>query len=105
MMRSAAAWLKPVSTGELTRLSIQAAPDAPMTSCTPPASSDSHTASATHWSEAGAASPASEAATSTLVSAEGPTDRRVELPNSTATSIGRKVAYNPVTSGMPARPA
>ena len=35
----------------------------------------------------------------------GPTDSRVEELNSTATSAGRKVAYSPVTSGMPARPA
>jgi hypothetical protein len=104
-MSSAAAWLKPVSTGELTRFSTQLAPPAPNASCMPPASSDSHTASATHCVLPGSARPMSDAPTSTLVRADGPTDSRVELPNITATSMGRNVAYSPVTSGMPANAA
>ena len=48
---------------------------------------------------------APEVASSTLVKADGPTDRRVELLNSTAASAGKNVAYSPVTSGMPASPA
>jgi len=105
MIRTAAAWLNPVSTGELTRLSIHAEPLAPTASCIAPDSSASQTASATHCALPGGASPTSEAPTSTLLSADGPTDSRVELENRTAASIGRKVAYNPVTSGMPASPA
>src|SRR3954469_14270303 len=49
--------------------------------------------------------PTSEAPTSTLESADGPTDKRVDALNSTEITIGRNVAYSPVTSGMPAKPA
>jgi hypothetical protein len=65
----------------------------------------SQTASSTHCALVGWASPVSDAPISTQLSAEGPTDRRVDPLNMTATSIGRNVAYRPVTRGMPARPA
>ena len=71
----------------------------------PPASKASQTAKDTHCVLPGSARPMRDAPTSTLVSADGPTDKRVELPNITATSIGKNVAYSPVTSGMPASAA
>ncbi len=57
-----------------------------------PASSASQTASATHWALPGAAMPISEVPTSTLLSADGPTESRVELLKSTAARAGRNVA-------------
>src|SRR3954470_22692230 len=102
MINTAAALLKPVSTGELTRFSVQAERVRPTASCAAPDRSASQTARATHCADPGSAMPTSEAPTSTLDSADGPTDRRVEAENSTAASIGRKVAYRPVTRGMPA---
>jgi hypothetical protein len=92
MISRAAAWLKPASTGELTRLSTQADCVIPTSSCSTPASSASQTASATQLALAGWAMPTSDAPTSTLLKAEGPTESRVEALNSTAISIGRKVA-------------
>ncbi len=92
MINSAAAWLKPVSTGELTRFSTQAERVSPTASCTPPASNASHTASTTQLALAGCAMPTSDAPTRTLLRAEGPTDSRVEALNRTAATAGRKVA-------------
>ena len=105
MISRAAPWLKPASTGELTRFSTHAARAAPRPSWMTPAISASHTASSTHCALPGSASPTSDAPTSTLVRADGPTDSRVEPLNRTAARAGRKVAYSPVTRGMPARPA
>ena len=105
MISSAAAWVKPASTGELTRFSTQDAPVAPSASWIAPDRSASQTASDTHCGLAGSAIPTSDAPTSTQVSAAGPTDSRVELLNRTAIKAGRKAAYSPVTNGMPARPA
>src|SRR5277367_102933 len=48
---------------------------------------------------------ASEAPTSRLVRAVGPTDRRADELKSTATNAGNRAAYTPVTSGMPAKAA
>ena len=78
---------------------------APRPGISRPESSTSQAASATHCALPGSAMPTSEAPTNTLVSADGPTDRRVELLKSTAARAGRKAAYKPVTSGIPARPA
>ena len=81
-MSSAAAWLKPASTGELTRFRTQSARAAPNPSWIAPESRASHTASAIHWALPGSAMPTSDVPPSTLVSADGPTDRRVERLNS-----------------------
>ena len=61
MMSTAAACVKAISTGEFTRFSSQPKRAAPSTTCSPPDSSASHTASSTHSGLAGAASGLSEA--------------------------------------------
>jgi hypothetical protein len=92
MINRAAAWVKPASTGELMRLSTQAKPPRPRAICISPDRMDNQAAKATHSAEPGAARPVNDAATSTQVSAAGPTDRRVEPPNSTASKAGSKAA-------------
>lgn len=91
-MSSAAACVKPVSTGDVTRFSSQPKRTAPNTSCSRPDSSAIHTASATQCALPGAARPASEVPMSRLLSAVGPTPRRVEELHSTATSVGTSEA-------------
>ncbi len=105
MISRAAPWPKPARTGELTRLSTQDARAAPKPTWMPPDSKASHTVSMIHCADPGCARPASDAPTSTLVRAVGPTDNRVEPLNRTAARAGRKVAYRPVTNGMPASSA
>ena len=85
---SAAAWEKPLSTGEVTRLSNQPKRAIPITICSSPDSRAIHAARATHCALPGSARPVSEAPISRLVSAVGPTPSRVEELNSTATSAG-----------------
>ena len=104
-MSSAAACVNPRSTGALTRFSIQAKPAAPRASWITPDRMASQTASATHCGLPGSARPISEAAVRTQVRAAGPTESRVELLKSTATSSGNSAAYRPVIKGMPVRPA
>jgi hypothetical protein len=88
MISTAAAWVKAMSTGALTRFSSQPKRTSPSTTCSKPASSASHTASATHSALPGVAMGVSAAAIIRLVSAVGPTDSRAEAENSTATSAG-----------------
>ena len=92
VISTAAPWVKPISTGELTSRSSQPKRPAPSASCIAPDSSVSQTASATHSRLPGMASGASEAPTSRLVSAVGPTDSRADELNSTATSAGSSAA-------------
>ena len=87
-IRSAAAWVKPVITGELTRLSSQPNRPIPSTSWNTPDSSASHTASSTQRWLPGSAICVSAAPMNRLVSAVGPTPRRVDELHSTATSAG-----------------
>jgi len=87
-MSTAAACVKAMSTGAFTRLSNQPNRTSPSTTCSRPDSSVSHTASETQSADPGVASPASDALTSRQVMAVGPTDRRCDAPNSTATSAG-----------------
>jgi hypothetical protein len=56
----------------------------------PPDNRDNQTAKETHCAEPGSASPVSDAPINTQVSAAGPTDSRVALPNSTASKAGSK---------------
>jgi hypothetical protein len=102
---TAAPCVKPMSTGELTSRSSQPKRPAPSTIWMVPDISVSHTAMATHSSLPATASGASEAPTSRLVSAVGPTDSRCDELNITAISAGNSAAYTPVTSGMPASAA
>ena len=92
VISTAAPCVKPISTGELTSRSSQPSPAAPSTSCISPDSSVSQTASATHSLLPGTAIGASEAPTSRLVSAVGPTDSRADELNSTAISAGSSAA-------------
>jgi len=85
---SAAACVKPLSTGEVTRLSSQPKRASPITSCSSPESMAIHAAMATHWALPGSARPVSDAPISRLVSAVGPTPSRVEALNNTAISAG-----------------
>ena len=87
-IRNAAAWVKPASTGEVTRLSSQPARTTPSTSCTRPDMMAIHAASCTHWADAGSAMPVSEAPMSRALSAVGPTPRRGEGLKSIATAAG-----------------
>ena len=102
---TAAPCVKPISTGELTSRSSQPKRPAPSTIWIVPDISVSHTAIATHSALPATASGASEAPTSKLVSAVGPTDSRWDELNITAISAGNSAAYTPVTSGMPASAA
>ena len=85
---SAAACVKPVSTGEVTRLSSQPARISPSDHCTRPDRIAIHAASATQCAEPGSARPVSEAPISSALRAVGPTPRRGEPLNSTATRAG-----------------
>ena len=91
-MSTAAAWVKLMSTGELTTLSNQPKRIRPKPTCNAPDSKASHTARLIHPRLPGAANPDNEDATSRQVNAVGPTDRRVEAPNSTATKAGSMAA-------------
>ena len=84
----AAACVKPESTGELTRFSSQPKRPRPSSNCKPPDIRASQTASATQVSLAGSARPDSDAPISRLLSAVGPTPRRVDELQSTATTAG-----------------
>ena len=88
MMSTAAACVKAMSTGELTRLSNQPKRAKPSTICSSPVSSASHTASSIQRWLPGSAKPVSEAPTSRQVRAVGPTDSRGEALKSTAISAG-----------------
>ena len=92
MISTAAACVKAISTGELTRLSSQPKRARPSATCSRPVSSASHTARVTHCGLPGWARPVSEAAISSAVSAVGPTESRCDDENSTATSAGRMEA-------------
>ena len=85
---TAAACVKPASTGEVTRLSNQPARIRPRLHCTRPESIAIHAASATHCVEPGSAMPVSEAPISSALSAVGPTPRRGEGLNKMATAAG-----------------
>ncbi|MNV37278.1 hypothetical protein D3C71_1287920 [compost metagenome] len=87
-IRSAAACVKPLSTGDVTRLSNQPNRTMPMTSWSRPDNSAIHAARATQSALPGSASPVSDAPIKRLVSAVGPTPKRVEELNSTATRAG-----------------
>ena len=89
---NAAARVKPVSTGDVTNCSSQPMRASPNSICTAPDSSVSHSTNCTHCALPGVASPASEAPSSKLVSAVGPTPRRVEELHSTATRAGNSEA-------------
>jgi len=88
MISSAAAWVKAISTGALTRFSSQPKRRKPSAICSKPDNSASQTASSTQRALPGSARPLSEALTSRQLSAVGPTDSRTELLNSTASSAG-----------------
>ena len=84
--------MKPVSTGDVTKLSSQPERPSPINSWTPPDSSANHTANSTHWALPGSAKPVKDELTSRHVNAVGPTDSRVDAPHSTATSAGKSEA-------------
>ena len=84
--------VNPISTGELTSLSSQPKRPIPSISWMAPDNSAIHAASATHSALPGIARGASEAPTSKLVSAVGPTDRRADALHSTPTSAGMNEA-------------
>ena len=87
-----AAWVKPFSTGEVTRLTSQPLRSAPSSHCMAPAMMAIQQARVTQWALPGSAMPASDAPISRLVRAVGPTPRRGELLHSTATSEGSRAA-------------
>ncbi|MNT16060.1 hypothetical protein D3C72_1511470 [compost metagenome] len=87
-MSSAAACVKPLSTGEVTKLSSQPNRARPITSCSTPDISAIQAANATHWALPGSARPVRDAPINKLVNAVGPTPRRVDELNSTATNAG-----------------
>lgn len=84
----AAAWVKPASTGEVTRLSSQPARTTPRLHCTRPERIAIHAASTTHWAEPGSAMPVREAPISKALSAVGPTPSRGEGLKRMATAAG-----------------
>ncbi len=91
-MSTAAPCVKPISTGEFTSRSSQPKRPAPSTTWMAPEINVSHTAIATHSELPGTASGASDAPTSRLVSAVGPTDSRCDELKITATSAGKSAA-------------
>jgi hypothetical protein len=88
MMSTAAPWVKAIRTGALTRLSNQPKRAKPSTICSPPESRASHTASSIQRALPGSARPVRDALTSRHDNAVGPTDRRGDALNNTATSAG-----------------
>ena len=88
----AAAWVNPAITGELTRFSSQPKRPNPNSSCSAPDISASHTARLTHCALPGSARPTRDAPINRLVSAVGPTPRRVDELHSTATNAGSRDA-------------
>ena len=89
---SAAACVKPPNTGDVTRFSSQPKRTTPSVSCSSPDSKAIHAASATQWALPGSAIPVRDAPISRLVSAVGPTPRRVDELQSTATRAGTREA-------------
>ncbi|MNS68005.1 hypothetical protein D3C72_1012690 [compost metagenome] len=87
-IKMAAAWVKPASTGEVTRLSSHPARTSPSDSCTMPDRIAIHAASTTHWAEPGSAMPVSEAPINRADSAVGPTPRRGDGLKRMATAAG-----------------
>ena len=92
MISTPAPCVNAISTGEFTRLSSQPKRIRPSAICNPPESRQSQIASSTQRALPGSASPVSEALTSRQVSAVAPTDKRIDAPNSAATSAGSSEA-------------
>jgi hypothetical protein len=92
MMSTPAPCVKAINTGELTKFSNQPKRAKPNTTCSKPVISESHTVRLIHSALPGAAIPLSEAAIKMDVSAVGPTDKRGEALNSTATNAGNSEA-------------
>ena len=92
MMSTPAPCVNAINTGELTKFSSQPKRAKPSTTCSKPVMSDSHTVRLIHSALPGAAMPLSEAATKIEVSAVGPTDKRGDALNNTATSAGNNDA-------------
>ena len=87
-INSAAACVKPASTGDVTRLSSQPARTSPRLNCTSPDRIAIHAASTTHWAEPGSAMPVRDAPISRADSAVGPTPKRGDGLNKMATAAG-----------------
>ena len=62
----------------------------------------SRPARATYCDEPAAASPAKPAAITTAVAESAPTTRWRDAPKTANTSMGNRIVYSPVTTGMPA---
>ena len=91
-MSTPAPCVNAINTGELTKFSSQPNRAKPSTTCSKPVMSDSHTVRLIHSVLPGAAMPLSEADTNIAVSAVGPTDKRCDALNNTATNAGNSDA-------------
>ena len=89
---NAAACVKPLRTGDVTKFSSQPKRTRPKSNCSMPARIAIQAASATHCALPGSAKPVSDAPMSRLVSAVGPTPSRVDELHSTATMPGNRDA-------------
>jgi hypothetical protein len=104
-MMSAAALVKPTSTGCDTRLTMPPSLKAPMSRRSTPTIRASRIESAMNSSEPAMAKGAIAAADISESITTGPVCNRWKLPNNAPTTTGSSAAYRPYTTGRPASSA